>query len=88
MRLIYLCSSLHFAGTPRPWGIGYDIGAYENISGNTAPPARPTNLAGTAISASQINLIWTDNINDETSFTVQRAITNTYCSHWLVYGWG
>jgi predicted phage tail protein len=36
-------------------------------------PAAPSNLVATAASSSQINLTWTDNANNETSFTIQRA---------------
>jgi hypothetical protein len=36
-------------------------------------PAAPTTLAATAASASQINLTWTDNANNETAYKVERA---------------
>jgi hypothetical protein len=35
-------------------------------------PAAPSALAATAVSASQINLTWTDNANNETQFKVER----------------
>jgi galactose oxidase len=37
------------------------------------PPAAPSNLTATAVSASQINLSWTDNSNNETGFKVYRS---------------
>jgi len=36
------------------------------------PPAAPSNLSATAVSASQINLSWTDNANDEDGFKIER----------------
>jgi serine protease len=38
----------------------------------TMRPAAPSNLAGTPVSPSQINLAWTDNSSLETGFTLQR----------------
>ncbi len=37
------------------------------------PPAAPDGLAAQTVSGSQINLSWTDNANDETSFRVERC---------------
>jgi hypothetical protein len=39
-----------------------------------APPAAPSNLVATAISANQVNLTWTDNATGEMGFTIQRAL--------------
>ncbi len=36
------------------------------------PPAAPSGLSATAISASQINLAWTDNSNNENGFKIER----------------
>jgi plastocyanin len=45
----------------------------------STPPAAPTNLTATAQSASEIDLAWTDNANNETGFTVEsRSPTGTY----------
>ncbi len=41
--------------------------------GGTPTVAAPTNLSATAISASQINLTWTDNADNETAYEVERA---------------
>ena len=38
-----------------------------------APPNAPSNLSGSAPSRSEINLLWTDNANNEDGFTLQRA---------------
>ncbi|HEU5013948.1 MAG TPA: fibronectin type III domain-containing protein [Roseiflexaceae bacterium] len=37
------------------------------------PPSAPTGLTATAISATQIDLAWTDTASDETGFTVERS---------------
>ncbi|MGH9861796.1 MAG: fibronectin type III domain-containing protein [Candidatus Acidiferrales bacterium] len=47
------------------------------------PPAAPSNLAGSAISASQINLSWSDNSTNEQGFRLERckgsqSICDTY----------
>jgi chitodextrinase len=46
----------------------------EAVSGTTlaAPPAAPTGLTVRALSASQLELRWTDNSSDETSFAIWR----------------
>ena len=37
------------------------------------PPAAPTALAATAVSASQVDLAWTDNAGDETGFEIYQS---------------
>ena len=59
-------------GNSRPQGAGYDIGAYE-FAATAAAPAAPSNLAATAAGAAQINLSWTDNSGNETSFFIERS---------------
>jgi hypothetical protein len=39
-----------------------------------APPAAPSNLVATAVSATRIHLTWTDNANNETGFAIERAV--------------
>ncbi len=39
-------------------------------------PAAPSGLSATAVSASQINLSWTDNANNETGFRIERSSTS------------
>ncbi len=41
---------------------------------STPPPIAPTNLVATAGPASQINLNWTDNSNDELGFKIERSL--------------
>ena len=38
-----------------------------------APPNAPSNLTGSVPSRTQVNLLWTDNANNENGFTLQRA---------------
>jgi hypothetical protein len=51
--------------------------AWSNVANATTtlpnPPAAPSALGATAISASQINLAWTDGSSDESNFVVQRS---------------
>ena len=42
----------------------------------TNPPAAPGGLSATAISSSQINLAWTDNATNESSFLIERSTNN------------
>lgn len=42
----------------------------------TAVPLPPTNLTGTIVSSTQINLSWTDNSTDETGFKIERKTLN------------
>lgn len=41
-----------------------------------APPAAPGGLTASAVSASQINLVWTDNSANETGFAIERSVDN------------
>jgi LmbE family N-acetylglucosaminyl deacetylase len=55
-----------------------DTSAYSSAISASTPlgPAAPSNLQAQAISASQINLTWTDNTTSETGFTLERAPDN------------
>jgi hypothetical protein len=41
------------------------------------PPASPSGLSATSISPSQINLVWTDNSNNEDGFKIERSTNGT-----------
>ena len=54
---------------------GGDSG-YSNTASTTTqpvPPTAPSGLAATAVSTSQINLVWTDNASNETNMVVARG---------------
>jgi len=63
---------------------GYDYTVSTNTPGQvnlivTLPPpvpAAPTQLAATAMSENRIDLTWTDNATNETSFLIERSINN------------
>ena len=44
------------------------MGCYEYL----APPLPPTNLVATAVSATQIDLLWQDNSSGEEGFSIER----------------
>lgn len=55
---------------------------YSNIisattSGVVTAPAAPTNLSASALSSSQIGLVWTDNATSETGYYVERGPSGT-----------
>ena len=59
---------------PVTLGILVDIGW--PISGGISAPAAPSALTASAVSASQINLSWSDNSSDETGFQIERGTDN------------
>ena len=48
---------------------------YSNTASATTPtlPNAPSNLTATAVSSTQINLVWTDNSTDENGFKIERS---------------
>jgi predicted phage tail protein len=40
-------------------------------------PNAPSNLTGTAVSTTQINVSWTDNSSNETGFSIERCTGNS-----------
>ncbi|MCR6639936.1 MAG: T9SS type A sorting domain-containing protein [Sporocytophaga sp.] len=48
-----------------------------NIKPFVAPPVKPSNLEATAISSSQIQLLWVDNSSDESGFVIERLCTGS-----------
>jgi len=57
-----------------PGGQGYS--AYYPLAAG-GPPAAPSGLSAAAVSSSAIDLAWTDNANDETSFIIERSGDDT-----------
>ncbi|MBI2831742.1 MAG: c-type cytochrome, partial [Chloroflexi bacterium] len=49
------------------------------------PPAAPTTLAATAVSAGQVNLTWVDNAGDETGYRIERATNNTFTANSITH---
>lgn len=65
----------------------YVYSGYTNIANATtpdAPPADPTLLIATAVSAHEIDLSWTDNASNEDGFIVERSPNGT--DTWTVIG--
>ena len=60
-------------------GAGADS-EFSNVASATAVPAVPSSLSATAISASQINLVWSD-VTGETGYRVERSLDG---SSWSV----
>jgi hypothetical protein len=78
-----LKASTAYSYRVRAYNSGGDS-AYSNVASATTPalppaPAAPTNLVGTAISKTQINLSWTDNASNEDGFKIERC-TGATCT--------
>jgi PKD repeat protein len=56
---------------------GATSSATTTIQVNADLPNAPGNLTASAISRSQINLLWTDNANNETGFKIERCAGST-----------
>ena len=66
----YMLFLLNTAGVP-------SIGRIVRLSNDVAPLPAPTNLNATAVSSSQINLVWSDNASNETGFRIERSQDGT-----------
>ena len=64
----YVVSAVNAAGIS-----GKSAPASATIGGVQPPPAAPSGLNATAVSAAQINLTWTDNSTNESNFLVERS---------------
>src|SRR4029079_8496616 len=55
-----------------------DVSGYSGTARATTLvlPAAPTNLQGQALSTTRVDLTWTDNATNETSYVVERAPDN------------
>ncbi|HSJ54341.1 MAG TPA: M12 family metallo-peptidase [Anaerolineae bacterium] len=82
-------SSTCAAGSPAP---GCDADNHRTLddtavtvanfrASHSGPPAAPSGLVAAAVSATQINLAWTDNSGDELGFKVERSLNPT--SGWV-----
>ena len=79
-----LSGSTTYSYRVRAFNSGGDS-AYSNTASATtlqSPPTAPSNLTAAAASSSQINLTWTDNSNDEASFTIERC-QGTNCTNFV-----
>lgn len=81
-----LAASTSYSYRVRATNLGGDS-AYSNEASATTfaastVPAAPSDLTATAVSASQINLSWTDNSNNETGFSIERCTGNS-CTNFV-----
>ncbi len=51
--------------------------AFYSLGGGGTEPGAPSNLTATAVSSSEIDLVWADNSNDETRFEIERSTDGT-----------
>jgi hypothetical protein len=54
--------------------LSFDLMLTGTLGTTTPPPAAPSALRATAVSASQINLAWIDTVTNETGFEIERSI--------------
>jgi fibronectin type 3 domain-containing protein len=69
---------------------GSGSSAYSNVASaatsSEPPPAAPSNTAAAALSASQIQVTWSDNSPNEAGFEVQRRVTSGTTTDWATIG--
>lgn len=79
-----------YAGTARPQGAAFDIGAYERVISTEPPPVEPppvepppppvvapsapTSLSAVQASRTSVALTWSDTSNNEDGFRVERSV--------------
>lgn len=63
-------SSVHAPNSPQTVAVTVQV---DEPPVGSEPPAAPSGLAATAITAAQIDLTWTDNSSDETAFHIERS---------------
>ena len=56
------------------------LNKFVSAGGSASVPNAPSGLSATAISASRIDLAWTDNSTNETNIIVERALTSAFAS--------
>ena len=63
---------------PRAYSSSNQVYIYENLTVDDTPPptppAAPSSLSAVAAGETQINLSWTDNADNETSFLIERSV--------------
>lgn len=57
--------------------VGSDFSAYSSTVSNTTLLATPTGLSASAVDDAHINLTWTDNSSQETSYRIERSPDNS-----------
>ncbi|MEO8573429.1 MAG: fibronectin type III domain-containing protein [Pyrinomonadaceae bacterium] len=85
-----LSASTQYYFRVRAFNVAGDSGYSNTANATTLPaapaaPAAPSGLTGTSISASQINLSWTDNAVNEDGFSVERCSGQT-CTNFVQVG--
>lgn len=58
-------------------GSSNSVAVFGLVSPPTTPPAAPSGLAATAVSAGSINLTWVDNSDNEGGFKIERSTDNS-----------
>src|SRR6185437_13689060 len=70
-----LATGMNYSYRVRAYNVGGDSSYSNTASANTSTPqpAAPLNLAASAISATRIDLTWTDNSSNEDGFKIERC---------------